>query len=127
MATHSSECKVCGCGLNHADVRQLALYYRQEQPSLVAVQYVCPRCGHSEWRHQRPTELERDGGLLLGDWACVARELGLLPAAPVAVVAAAPPAQAGAAGAITLDEYIDFGQRLARLTPGDLQALHDPA
>ncbi len=57
MATPSGECKACGCGLNHADVRQLALYYRQEQPSLVAVQYVCPRCGHSEWRHQRPADL----------------------------------------------------------------------
>lgn len=128
MATPSGECKACGCGLNHADVRQLALYYRQEQPSLVAVQYVCPRCGHSEWRHQRPADLEREASAMLGDWQHIARELGLAAREPAAAIAALPSAApASELQAITLDEYIDFGQRLTHLSAQDLRQLDEPA
>jgi len=126
MARQNGECKACGCGLNHADVRQMALYYRQEQPSLVAVQYVCPRCGHTEWRHQRPADLEHEASAMLGDWSNIARELGLSGRARAATVAVPPCDEtAPAAPAITLDEYIDFGRRLAQLTPADLQQLHE--
>ncbi len=59
MATPSGECKACGCGLNHADVRQLALYYRQEQPSLAAVRMSVRVAATRSGGHQRPADLER--------------------------------------------------------------------
>ena len=124
MTTSNGECKACGCGLNHADVRQLALYYRQEQPSLVAVQYVCPRCGHSEWRQQRPSDLEREGTSLLGDWEHVAEELGLTARNGTSIAAVGQQVEvAPEPPAISLDEYIDFGARLERLDAADLAAL----
>lgn len=126
METSNGECKACGCGLDHADVRQLALYYRQEQPSLVAVQYVCPRCGHTEWRQQRPGDLEREATSLLGDWEHVAAELGLRPKCAASVTAVAEPQVAPELAAISLDDYIDFGARLEGLTAADLRVLSEP-
>ncbi len=131
----NGECKACGCHLNHADVRQLALYYRQEQPSMIAVQYLCPRCGATEWHQYDPSEWQDATVTLTADWSHLAADLGLLGAGAAsrdreqAVVVETPPAPAPAPeprGAISLDEYIDFGCRLAQLGVADLRRLHRP-
>lgn len=121
----SLECKACGCHLNHADVRQLALYYRHEQPSMVAVQYVCPRCGATEWQQYDPSEWQSERSDDSRDWTTLIREIGVQAARGERRVAPGP--EIGWAidldRAITLDEYIDFGCRVAQLSTSDLRAL----
>ena len=112
-----AECRRCGCALERTDVRQLALYYRQERNSLVVVQYQCPHCGATEWQEYDPAlwhgEAEAPASPRNFDWPALAAGID----------------RAGRAGCateqepISLDEYIDFGQRLARLDPADLAAL----
>ncbi|NUQ01355.1 MAG: hypothetical protein HUU35_16045 [Armatimonadetes bacterium] len=123
----SIECKSCGCQMNHADVRQLALYYRQEHPSMVAVQYVCPRCGATEWQQYDPTEWadERSG---TPDWTALVRDLGLRGEKAGEVQIAEATEQRPAydpSQAITMDEYIDFGCRVAQLGAADLRMLSE--
>lgn len=146
MATASLECKSCGCHLDHGDVRQLALYYRQEHPSMVAVQYVCPRCGTTEWQQYDPTEWRGEAMGLAADWAALAQDLGLhsaelprQPDAPPVETVVEPerltPAEATfepepeaafehLAGPITMDEYIEFACRISHLAADDLGQLH---
>ncbi|MCC7493822.1 MAG: hypothetical protein IT204_15815 [Fimbriimonadaceae bacterium] len=121
----SSECRQCGCALHESDVRQVALYYRHERPSMVAVQYVCPRCGDIAWQQHAPGDLETDltawataGGLTAAGWAGRQQQ----PGDHAVVVEPAPPPPVPVLP-ISLDEYIDFGCRLARLSPADLSAL----
>ncbi|MBI5833160.1 MAG: hypothetical protein HZB16_12750 [Armatimonadetes bacterium] len=116
MSTDKLVCKACGCHLEHSDVRQLAVYYRSVDASLVAVQYVCPRCGATEWQRYQAE-----------DWAAMSEVASDLPSpselrealedSPDEVVGAVPP------GPITVDEVIDFGLRIRALAPGDLAEL----
>jgi hypothetical protein len=111
MSNDESLCRSCGCHLAQSDVRQLAVYYRSEQASLVAVQYVCPRCGRSEWQQYDARE-----------WPIGADPSVLFEAAePLAFEPAAVPSQPP----ISLDECIDFGLELARMGPEQWQALRE--
>lgn len=106
-------CKRCGSRLEPSDLRQMAVYYRTENTSLLAVQYVCPDCGVTEWQ-RCPGER----------WP-----LGLDPSTvPVVDLGStsAPAAETRSydlAQPISTDEYIEFCVRLARLTPADLAQL----
>lgn len=130
MTDRQVVCKVCGCHLELGDVKQLAMYYHQNEPSMVAVQYVCPRCGGAEWHRYEPGDLSTAmlGGE--GEWAALAGELGLVETAtaerpaPHAVVVEVG-REYDLARSITLDEYIDFCCRVNRLAAGDLAELGD--
>jgi hypothetical protein len=113
MSTDNVACKACGCGLEHSDVRQLAVYYRSEHPSVVAVQYVCPRCGSAEWQRYDADEWPHPPAEQF-EPAIPAEHLEL-PADDSFV--------ANPRSLISLDEYIDFGVRLARLSREDLMEL----
>lgn len=114
-------CKVCGGALEREDVRQLALYYHADQPSMVAVQYRCPRCGEVEWRRydsrQWPARALPEGCR----WNRLVAELGLQPE-PARVACAERPPPAGAP-VISDDEYIDFCCRVSCLSARDLAGL----
>lgn len=120
MSTDNLVCKACGCHLEHSDVRQMAVYYRSVDASLVAVQYVCPRCGATEWQRYQAE-----------DWAAMAEQAGELPS-PTELREAMdeseeePEAEATGSrlsGPITVDEVIDFGLRIRSLRAGDLDDL----
>lgn len=117
-------CRRCGCALGEDDVRQLALYYREGEPSTVAAQYECPRCRTTEWRQYEPTDWAT---FALGPWdrASLADAPGQ-PAAPRAERAVIVDSPRESPPPIDLDEYIDFACRLARLGPADLAGLAAP-
>ncbi len=126
MGIENVDCRCCGCAMNHADVRQLALYYHNEDPSMVAVQYLCPRCGTPSWRHFDPADLAA-GHRDEIDWLALAEELGL---AAHREGRPAPSARAGVgewepSTPIALDEVIDFSRRISALSAEDLRALAD--
>ncbi len=119
----SAECKRCGCHLDRTDVRQLALYYRQEQSSLVVVQYLCPHCGASEWREYDPEvwqgETSTAAAMRSFDWNALAA--GIQRVVPVLDESAF---IADPTSPISLDEYIEFARRIDRLEAADLAGLH---
>lgn len=121
MGIGNVDCRCCGGRMNQADVRQLALYYHNEDPSMVAVQYVCPRCGTTSWRHFDPVDLRLTCPVGPADWTALAAELGLTrvdspaPARPLASLDLSRP--------IACDETIEFARRMATLNKEDLEAL----
>ena len=116
MSTDKLACKACGCHLEHSDVRQLAVYYRAVDASLVAVQYVCPRCGATEWQRYQAE-----------DWAAMSELAGDLPTpaelAEVVDDSRHELSEAAPRGPISVDEVIDFGLRVRALRDEDLAEL----
>lgn len=127
MGIGNVECRACGGSMHQADVRQLALYYHNEDPSMIAVQYVCPRCGTTSWRHFDPADLRLSCPSAPGDWAALADELGLAASAGELhrSAAEAPPPLDGIdlTRPIACDETIEFARRIAALNEEDLRSL----
>jgi predicted RNA-binding Zn-ribbon protein involved in translation (DUF1610 family) len=138
MSAGSAECRSCGCHLEHGDVRQLAVYYRSEEASLVAVQYVCPQCGASEWQKYEPEEWAEEALDMAGDWSELTDRLGIIrmdtgadkdrtvPQADQPGTRAFEPQEftADLSKPIGVDEYIEFGRRMQNMGLPDLKALH---
>lgn len=124
--TSNQECARCGCGLDRHDVRQLALYYHHDEPALLAVQYVCPRCGATGWQRHDPAEWLAN---LAGGWEQLAAELELetnVAETDEASLSRTEPDEGfDPRDPISVDEVIAFGERLERLSAADLQALWD--
>jgi hypothetical protein len=106
MATGEANCKRCGCRLARGDVQQMAVFYRTEETALVAAQYVCPRCGATEWQRYDGEPFGAEAP------AVTATERQVSVAAPCD-------------HPITFDEYLDFILALIELSPADMRALHE--